>query len=85
MFIILTKRAAMPSSCFGGSSYYRVAVIELEPGFEGPPAMISERAKGVKQVVATWERLYRGTTERCAYAVAYAEAEKLCAKLNAEG
>lgn len=79
--IILTASAKMPRNCWG--IYRRVAVLELEPGFTGTPKMISERAKGVRSIVRSWERLNVGRTERCAYEVALAEAEELCQALNA--
>jgi hypothetical protein len=34
-----------------GRSYRKMAVVELEPDFEGQPKMISERAIGVLRVV----------------------------------
>ena len=34
-----------------GRRYRKMAVVELEPGFEGRPRMISERAIGVRRVV----------------------------------
>ena len=76
---ILTASAKMPSSCWG--KYARIAVVELEPGFDGRPAMISERARGIKRIVATWERLHVGKTSRCAYSRAMVEAEQLLAAL----
>lgn len=79
-FIVITAAAKMPSSCWG--RYARVAVVELEPGFVGRPAMISERARGVRRVVTTWERCHIGSTPRCAYRRAIAEAEQLCCELS---
>jgi len=35
-------------------NYIRVAVVELDPSFEGRPTMISEHAKGVKRIVRLW-------------------------------
>jgi hypothetical protein len=81
MFIVQTAAACMPNSCWG--RYGRVAVLELEPGATSA-AMISERARGVRRVVETWERLNIGTTDRCAFARALTEAEAMAAKLNAE-
>jgi hypothetical protein len=49
------------------------------------PKMISERAIGIRKVVQTWERRYWGTTERCAFEIAKAEAAELAAELNGEG
>ena len=82
-YIVGSSRAKMPSSCMGGGHYYRIAVIEMRPGATRGPAMISDRAVGVAQIIETWERLYRGTTGACAYARAWAEAEAMAARLNA--
>lgn len=71
----------MPGSCWG--RYARIGVLEVNADVERV-AMISERCRAVRNVVATWERLNVGTTERCAYRRALAEAEHLAAKLNKE-
>jgi len=71
-FLVMDKAANMPSSCWG--TYRRVAVVELEPGFDDYPKMISTRARGVKRVVKTWERRHVGTTSRCAFERALSEA-----------
>jgi hypothetical protein len=34
-----------------GAEYRRLAIVELLPGFEGTPKMISVRARGVKRIV----------------------------------
>ena len=65
-YIVMTSAAPMPRSCWG--KYRRVALVELEPGFEGTPRMISPRARGVARIVHTWERLHAGGGERTAYA-----------------
>lgn len=70
----------MPNSCWG--RYRRVAVLEVETGTV--PAMISGRARGVVRVVQTWEKRHVGTTDRCAYERAVAEAQELAAELNSE-
>ena len=64
MYVILTSRAKMPSF-FGSMRYKRIGLIHLE------------RAWGVVSVVETWERLFHGKTERCAFHRAYAEATRL--------
>lgn len=46
--------------------------------------MISLRAKGVKRIVATWEKLNVGKTDRCAFNRALNEAEALADKLNSQ-
>jgi len=81
-FIVQSAAANMPSSCWG--RYARVAVLEVLPSVT-KVAMISSRARGVVQVVATWEKLNVGKTDRCAYGRALAEAKALAAKLNAGG
>lgn len=79
-FIVMTASAQVPASWRG--IHRRVAVVELEPGFEGLPAMISERAKGVVRIVDAWEKLRVGKTARSEYARALVEAEALAAQLN---
>lgn len=81
MFIIQTAAANMPSSCWG--IYRRVAVLEIDDNAL-EIKMISSRARGVRRVVATWEKLNVGKTERCAYERALAEAAELVARLSAE-
>jgi hypothetical protein len=78
-FIVKEATAKMPSSCWG--KYKRVAVLEVENGVFNV-SMISDKAKGVVQVVATWERLHVGTTPRCAYRQALQEAEEMARSLN---
>ena len=79
MYIIKTAAANMPASCWG--RYARIAVLEVEAGIQDV-SMISERARGCIQIVKTWEKLNVGSTERCAFSRAMAEAEALCAELN---
>lgn len=81
--ILRVSRAAMPSSCYGGNNYYRVAVIEVEDGVDSV-SMISERAKGVREIVQTWERVYAGKNYphgECAASRAYQEAVALMREL----
>lgn len=81
--IVKTATACMPNSCWG--RYGKVAVLEVEVDSDGKPAspkMISDRARGVVKVVEVWDRLNMGTTARCAYRVALAEAEVMAAELN---
>ena len=79
-YIVQTAAACMPSSCWG--EYGRVAVIEVEAGLERA-AMISPRARGVVRVVRVWDKLNKGTSERCAFARALADARELATQLNA--
>ena len=46
-----------------GRDYLRIALVELEDGFEGRPKMISERAIGVKRIVRDYT-VYVGKTDR---------------------
>jgi len=82
--IVMSAAANMPNSCWG--VYRRVAVVLVDlsklPEGAGRPRMISTHARGVVDVVETWERLNVGKTDRCAYARALAEAEALAAKIN---
>lgn len=80
-FIVQTASAKMPASV--KAPYKRVAVLEVADGVERA-SMISERARDVIRVVDTWERLFFGETDRCAYRVALASAEELAARLNRE-
>lgn len=67
---VCTARAKMPSSCMGGSDYYRVAIVRTEDGSE--PRIIRDSHN--QTVVETWERLFSGKTDNCARARAEAEA-----------
>jgi hypothetical protein len=80
-FVVKTSSASMPASCWG--NYARVAILEVEDGLYGDDIkMISSRARGVVRVVATWEKLNVGKTERCAYDRAWVEATEIAEKLN---
>lgn len=80
-FIVQTATAHMPSKCKG--RYGRVAVLEVDANLDRV-SMISVHATGCYQVVATWERLNIGYTERCAFRRAVSDAEELADKLNHE-
>ena len=80
MYIVMTATEKMPASCWG--RYRRVAVVRLEDGFTGEPKMISERARGLAEIVEEWRACSVGTTDRSAYRRAVAEAEALAARLN---
>jgi len=82
-FVVLDRTARMPANCYG--RYRRVGVVEVTPEVQRSgrePKMLSQRALDVRRVVKTWERLYWGSTERCAYQRALAEAEELAENLN---
>lgn len=78
-FVVRSSAAKMPSSCWG--QYRRVAVLEVQQGTV--PRMISDRARGVVRIVATWEALNVGKTSRCAFERTMVVANELAAKLNA--
>jgi len=84
-YIVLTSSAAMPASV--KSPYRHVAVLLIETD-ELPPdgrvRMISTHARGVKKIVAKWERCNVGKTERCCYRVCLAKARKMAEELNAK-
>lgn len=80
--VVMVAQARMPQRCWGGSRYYRVAVVEVDPG--AAPRMISARARGVRRVWAVYERCYRGSTDRCAFARAMRAAEECAALLRCE-
>lgn len=80
-YLVMTASACMPNSCWG--RYGRVAVVELEAGFEDVPKMISTHARGVKRIVATWERQHVGSTDRCAFEQAIACAAAMVDELSA--
>ena len=78
---LMTASAQMPQSCWG--TYRRIAIVQVETA-DTEPAMISERAIGVVRIVATWEKLNVGKTDRCAYRKALKEAEKMLSDLRNE-
>lgn len=59
-------------------NYRRMAVVELKDGFEGVPAMISERARGVSRIVEE-AVLHVGKTPR---SLGYREMERMRAKVD---
>lgn len=79
MFTVLTASARTGATFYG--QYRRVAVVELTAP-DAQPRMISTRARGVKRIVRTWERLSVGKTARCAYRRALADAGNLAAALT---
>ena len=60
--VVMSAAAQMPNRCKG--VYRRVAIVECDVG--SIPAMISERARGVRRVVATWEKCHAGRDWRSA-------------------
>ncbi len=77
-FIIQTASANMPSSCNG--RYSRIGLLEVDVD-RNHVSMIAERARGVHQVVETWEKLSCGGPQS-AFAQAYLEALEIRDRLN---
>ena len=77
-YVVLYANACMPGSCWG--RYGKVAVVETN-GIDMPKA-IHPNHKAVVKIVRVWDRRNKGTTDRCAYAIACEEAEELAAELN---
>jgi len=66
-----------------GRRYRKLAIVELEPGFEGIPKMISERAIGVRRVVECSVE-HVGRTPRSAGVRTMARYRAMVAALNAD-
>lgn len=79
-YVVKTASACMPASCWG--KYGRVAIVEIEAG-SGAPSRIDEREKNVVAITRLYDRLFWGTSDRCAYRRALALAGKMCEGLNA--
>jgi len=81
-YIIRTSCAQNKGSWKWQHKRRHVAVMEVEEGVE--PKMISERAKGVVQIVCCWSSCYVGVEGRCSsqYTRAIDTAENLIARLN---
>ena len=80
-YIIMTATAKMPASNRFGS-YGKVALCEVQKGQQ--PKMISERARGMVRIVDLRDRLFWGSTPRCAFQKALNELTARAAQLNAE-
>ena len=77
--IIKISQEKMPSSCWG--KYGRVAIMEMEA--DAPfPAMISPRASGCVKIHKVWNKLFWGTSERCALRRAVEAARQLIESLE---
>lgn len=77
-YAVVTSSARMPLSCWG--RYRRVAVVCKIEG--SVPKMISDRARGIVEIVRDYGPQHEGSTERCAYERALIEAEDLAWELN---
>lgn len=82
MYIVMHRSAHMPASV--KSPYRRIAVVKLRAGFVGEPTMISKRARGIEEIVKTYERRHAGCNRdgNTAFNHALAEARGLAAELN---
>lgn len=83
MHIVMTASASMPSSCKG--RYGKVAVVQLTQEYTAQgkrPKMISDRARGILRIVWQSGPQNMGSTERCGYARALAEARRYAEDLN---
>ncbi len=85
--IVMEASSTPSANCWG--RYKRVAVViidtdELCANGRDLPSSISKRSIGVVRIVQTWENCNVGTSERCAYRRALAEAEELAKMVNAE-
>lgn len=86
VYMVLTRAAHMPNSCWG--TYVRVGLVEVDPAKipagRKEPTMLSVRSRGVVRVVQAWERLFSGTSNRCAASRAEGKALALKARLEKE-
>ena len=83
-FEVMDSAAAMPGNCWG--RYRRVAVMEVPLDSRGnslAPAYIDDRPKNCIRLVETWEKLNVGSTDRCAFEVAWSEAYSLALAMEA--
>lgn len=74
-FLIMSSKAKMPSSCWGGNNYHNLALVELDPDWptDVRPAMISTRARGIKKIIEFYPKLFKGKTEKSEYYKVLAE------------
>lgn len=83
MHIVMTASAKMPSSCKG--RYGKVAVVQLNQHYTAQglrPKMISDRAKGILRIVWQSGPQNMGTTPKCGFQRALAEAHRYAEELN---
>lgn len=78
LYVVLTAQAKMPTSCMG--RYGRVAVIKTDG--VNMPKHINPRHNTVKGIVQIWDRLFWGTSNKCAFARAVTAAKALAEDLN---
>lgn len=80
MYLVMTSSANSPAGK-KWSGYRNLAIVELEPGVTSRPKMISERAIGVKRIVAYAHSVYVGARGHGADLLA--SYERRAAALNA--
>lgn len=78
-FIVMTSSARMPNSCYG--VYGNVAVVELSVMGKMPKS-IDERHKSIASIPFYRGKLNVGSTEKCAFRRALAQANRIAAELN---
>lgn len=83
VYLIQTSSAHMPNSCWG--VYRNVAILEVDSILRRHVSMISDHARGVVEVYRHLGHHHVGSTARCAYQRALAEAERILDRLEAEG
>ena len=83
--LMLVERCA---PCRGRGVYRRIGLVEVDlaelPEGRTEPAQLASRARGVVQVIATWEHLPAGGSVRGRLSVARAEAAAMLAQLEAQ-
>jgi len=87
LYVVMTAQEKMPDACMGAANYRRIALVELDPvefgkrrllGKDPIPSRIDERMKLVKAIPFNRRRLYKGNTDRCAYARAMEDLQNYC-------
>jgi len=82
---VLTASTTPSARCKG--TYRRVAVVLVNwytlPADREIPSSISDRARGVEDVYATWENCHVGKTDKSAYYVALEKARRVAERMNA--
>lgn len=79
-YAIIISQAKMPATCWG--RYYRIGLVRY-PADGHTPKIIRGSSKRGHEVLRTWEKLNAGTTSRCAFERALAEAEEIRESLYA--
>lgn len=77
-FVALHSRAEMPSSCWYSWNYQNVAIMQTNQTKMPQKIQDSSFAK----IIKNWNKLYNGSTERCAFWRKWKYATQLCKELN---